>query len=429
MVALGVLILELVILAGMKALGIEEPEPIVITGVILIFTVGYIITISQEECYKKVSGPLLAGLLLRIALVYFDIYFHNFFALPNSGADSSVFLRGAISVAHGGPGERGVFSEVMGGFFRYFGISRLLGQFMLALCSIVSLMYAAKSLELLKVETRKEQRAMWILCCLPNFAILSSIFLRESPVAMFITLSMYQYLKWIKKKNELHFILAIALAFGGMYFHSGAIAVPVGYLLSRLLYNNKTEKLQFSIKNIVMTGLLLLVGVFVLNRYGDSFLDKFGNAESISDIANQSELGGSSYARYVGNSNNPLNMVIFTIPRIVFFLFSPMPWMIRGINDIIAFCFSSCFYIYVLYCTIRYLLSGKQENRALIITVFIVVMCAAFVFGWGTANTGTACRHRDKMTVVWAILLGLTYMPKDKKVKKNDRSAAIRPWK
>ena len=404
--------LELALLALLRFMGMEEIPDALAAALILVYSFAYIACVSRKPHCKKYSAALIAGYVFRIALLLWDIYGKEIYPLPNSGADSAVFLRGAKNFARGGIAERGVFSEMMGYFFRYFGISELFGQFMLTLFSVVSLECAARVFTLIDLDERKSTSAMWVLCLLPNFAILSVVFLRESVVTMFISLSLVEYIKWYKHKREYHFILALALTFGGAYFHSGAIAVPVGYLLSRMLYDNKSGKLHISASNIVVTGILLLVGVFVLNRFGDSFLGKFQKVSSLEDVANTGGLGGSSYSRYVGNSNNPVNMVIYTIPRIVFFLFSPMPWLIRGISDIIAFCFSSCFYILTMYQFFRYLRKGGEKNRELIIVIFIVCMCAAFVFGWGVDNAGTACRHRDKMTIVWGVLYGLTLQPR-----------------
>lgn len=410
------LCLELALLALLRFMGITEIPDALAAALILVYSFAYIACVSRKPHCKKYAPALIAGYLFRIALLFFDIYGRNIYVLPNSGADTEMFYNGSVIIGHGGVYTRGAFPQLMGDFFRFFGITRLFGQFLLTMCSVVAIECAAKCFELIGLDEKKTTTAMWILNLLPNFAILSVIFNRESLVTMFISLSLVQYLKWIKRKSEFSFVLAIALTFGGMYFHTGAIAVPVGYLLSRVLYDNKQNKIRISAQNLIVTAFLLLVGVFVLNRYGDKFLGKFNRLETLDDVANTQVRAASSYTQYVGNSNNPVNMLIYTIPRMVFFLFSPMPWMIRGISDIIAFCFSSCFYLITTIRTLRYLRRGEKENRELVIVIFIVCLCAAFVFGWGVSNSGTACRHRDKMTIVWGVLMGLT-IPRKKERK------------
>lgn len=408
MISIIVLAMELAILALLKWAGVEARPAALSAVLILVFSVSFYATLQNKK-YDNVRWAIFFGYLFRVLLLFFDLYGREIYSLPNSGADSEWFYECAIRYAHSeNAGYITSFSRLMGTFFRFFGDSRLFGQFIVMLFSIVSIFCAAKIFELLNVDKAKTTKAMWVLCLLPNFAILSSIFLRESLIAMFISISLVAYAKWAKGKGELHFAFAIACVFAGAYYHSGAIAAAVGYLLSRIVYNKRTGKLKLTFGNIFVTALLLLASIYVLNRYGDKFLGKFTRLENVDDIADTTVSGDTSYVRYVGNSNTPLNMVIYTIPRIVFFLLSPMPWMWRGISDIIAFCFSSCFYLWTICSFISFLRRGEQENRALVITLFIVAMCAAFVFGWGVANAGTACRHRDKMEVVWAVLLGLT---------------------
>ena len=406
--AIACLACELILLAVLRLAGEEYlPDGLAIT-LILVFSAVFIVSINKDRTKRYIRDALSAGYIFRLALLFFDHYGRDIYSLPNSGADSEKFFRFSVGLAQGGSVDLGFFTKVMGAYFRVFGISRLYSQFILMLLSIVSLLFAAKILHALGLDIKRTRFSMWILCLLPNFAILSSIFLRESIVTMFITLSLYAYVLWIKRKKERHFLLALVFVFLGALFHSGAVAVAGGYALSRILYDNKTEKIKITAKNVIFAVVLLLVGIFLFNNYGDVFFGKFEGTESLSDIANQSELGGSSYAKYVGNSNNILNMVIYTVPRIVFFLFSPMPWMIRDLGDIIAFLFSSCFYLVSIISVIKYLNSKRKENREIVIVLFIVAICAAFVFAWGTVNAGTACRHRDKMTIVWGILLGLT---------------------
>lgn len=414
--SLAVLIFELGLLLCLRALGMTNVPGVLAAALIIVYSVAYIIGLERKPACRKYAAALIAGYAFRMVLLLFDLYGSDIYILPNSGADTEMFYQNALIVAQGGTTIRGAFCEYMGYFFRYFGTSRLFAQFLLTLCSVVSMECAAKIFNLLDLDDGRTNTALWMICLLPNFAILSVIFLRESLVTMFISLSLLYFIKWFKHGQDRYFILAIILTFCGARFHSGSIAVPVGYVMARMLYDRRENKLRLRFKNIFAASVLLLIGVFFLNRYGDSFLGKFSRLEDLSDVANVNTMGGSNYSQYVGNSSNPLNMIIFTIPRMVFFMFSPMPWMIRGLSDIIAFCFSSCFYIYTTYRVIIYLRSKRTENRKLVIVIFIVALCAAFVFGWGVSNSGTACRHRDKVTIVWGVLLGLTMMPKERRI-------------
>lgn len=411
MSVLIVLLIELVPLAVMNMFGLQEHDDMLILPFILILSIALVCYISINKDTQKFKSALICGFIFRLLIMLFALYCRDIYVLPNSGADEDMFYQNAVRVAQGGTTERGFICELMGAFFRFFGISRLWGQFLLMLCSMGALVYACKIMHILQLDFQRASKAIWLLCLLPNFALLSSFFLRESIICMFITMSMYQFLRWARLKKEIGFVLALVFVFCAMRFHSGALAVAVGYILSRLLYDNRTGKLHLSFRNLFLSVIALFAVAYILGRSGDSFLSKFKNLDSLEDIANTRDRGGSSYAQYVGNSNSIANLIFYTIPRVVFFLFSPMPWMIRGIGDVIAFCFSSCFYLITLVSVIKYLRTRKQENRDTVLLVFMIALCAVFVFGWGSSNAGTACRHRDKMVIIWGILYALT-LPK-----------------
>ena len=106
-----------------------------------------------------------------------------------------------------------------------------------------------------------------------------------------------------------------------------------------------------------------------------------------------------------------------------FFMFSPLPWQWRGIPDIIAFVFSSLFYMYIIFSTLQKLYQicksqTKSNNIHLIVLIAlsIIAIFSSFVFGWGCNNTGTATRHRDKMMCIYAVMLGININYKNKKM-------------
>ena len=247
-----------------------------------------------------------------------------------------------------------------------------------------------------------------ILCLLPNYALLSSIFLRESLVTFLITASIFLFIKWMRKGDFSLYIFAMLFSVTSCLFHSGCIGISIGYVICLLLYDAYKNELHASINGVVLAIVIAFGMAFMFLNYGDMLLGKFNRVESMQDIANTRVKGGSSYAQYVGNSNNPVNMLIFTIPRIIYFLFSPFPWQWRGVADIIAFFFSGLFYFITIKNAIGHLKSKKQENREIIICLLIVAFFCTFIFAWGVSNTGTASRHRDKMVCLYGIIFALT---------------------
>ena len=408
MLAIIILIFELGLLAAMNGTGITDVGGVAATGLILVFTLGFAASVQNSDRLRKCSNALILGYLLRVFLLYFDLYANNIFVLPNSGADAEMFYAGALRYMESGGATRTVFPLVMGTIFRFIGQNRLYGQFLVMLCSVVSLVVLAYTMEDLDISDESRKRVFMIVCLLPNFAILSSIFLRESMVTMFVTISACLMVSWIVKGGNLKVPLAIAASIAASYFHSGTVGITIGCVLAVLIYDQKERRVRLSGGHILLAIVVALGASFVYLRYGNWLLSKFNAFDSLEDIANTSEKGGSSYARYVGNSNNPINMLIYSIPRMVYFLFSPFPWQWRGISDIIAFFFSGLYYIVVIKDIFVYLRGGQKRNRGMVFSLLLMAFFTTYIFAWGTSNTGTAARHRDKMVCLYGVLFALT---------------------
>jgi 4-amino-4-deoxy-L-arabinose transferase-like glycosyltransferase len=341
----------------------------------------------------------------------FDLYGKNIFSLPNSGFDSEMYYRSSVSYMMSGDAGNGeMFSKVMGTIFSFIGTNRVYAQFIVVLFSVVSLCMLAEILnEIGYVSEHVKYKTILVVALLPNFAILSSIYLRESIVTMFISISLYFFARWVKGKREINFIVAGLLAFLAASFHGGAIVILIGYIASRLLIDRNNFEIRLKISNIVMV--IIFVGVFsyLYVNYSSLLFNKIGGISSVSEIANVSDEGGASYAAYVGDSSTPIRMAIFTLPRIVYFLFSPFPWQWRGMADIIAFLFSSLFYLITIKNAINCIRgSNNHEQKTLTIVFLVIALCCAFVFSWGVSNTGTASRHRDKLIILYAVLYAIS---------------------
>ena len=376
------------------------------------------VDIRRDQSISFALNPIITGLSFRIILLLWDLYGRSIFALPNSGNDSEMFYGMAVSYARNGSSAReGTFQNMMGRIFSFIGPSRLYGQFIIVLFSLVSLVLFARMLSKLDVPYYNKSFAIWLVALLPNYAILSSVFLRESVISMFITISFWYFVKWMRGDNIITVILAFVFAFTASSFHSGSAAVAIGYMAIILLYDRRNQVFRFRAKNLIPAVILLVIIAFLYINYGEELFGKMQDVNEISDIASGESRGNSSYARYVGDSSSLINMIIYTPLRIVFFLFSPFPWQWRGLSDIIAFVFSSMFFLYVAWSDIRFLRSKEKKNRTLVIALTIVAACTVFVFAWGVSNTGTACRHRDKITIIWGLLLAIVYSPNTASIK------------
>lgn len=413
MISVFTLLFEALLL---RLLGGAESSISNLTATILIFVESAAIfaDVGRSKHPWEVRRALNIAYIWRVFFLYFDIFASGLYVLPNSGGDSSGFYRGAVRYMTYGGSTRGLFPKVMGTVFRVIGPNRLYGQFLLLLCSMVTLALIAMMLRKLNISARDAGRTMMLIGLLPNVAILSALFLRESIVGMFVTLSLYFFVTWLQKDRGVQLLLSIGAALLASAFHAGTASLLVAYIAVRLLYNKKRKDFHFRFTNVFPAVVLIAVIAFLFINYADVWFGKLVNVDSLDDIANTHDAGGSSYAAYVGNSASPLNVLIYTIPRMVYFLFSPFPWQWRGLNDIITFFFSSMFYLSVSWKTIKALRSSDLEHKSMLIAMTIVALCAVFTFGWGVSNTGTAMRHREKLVAVFALMLALTRARKPK---------------
>lgn len=383
-----------------------------------VFSIGYFVDLAFLKKFKNIAIPLIIGYLLRVFLLFFDLYGKSIFPLPGSGGDSENYYAAALTFASGSkPSYGGLFSEITGILISWVGSNRLFVQFTVMLFSIVALHIIGSTVQRVQTDMVKQRKTMWCICILPYFAVLSSIFLRESCIIMLLAASLYFFVKWYQLKKEKYFLVSILFVMGASMFHSGTIGIAIGYFAGRFLYNVKKDQFKFTVKNTAFVVCGIFIFIYLYDNYSDILFAKMSNMESIEDIASDGGRGESSYASYVGNSSSIFNMIIYTIPRMLYFSFSPFPWQWKDIFDIIAFCFSSVFYIWIWIRTIRYLKMEKKGNRNLIILLSVSIIITVFIFGWGVNNTGTALRHRDKLIPFYALLLALTW-----KNQKNMRS-------
>ena len=300
-----ILIIEITICATLKLIGINPVSNLLVCIFILAFTVTYSVDLLNNQKLVMYREPLLWGYLFRVALLFFDRYGRSIYHLPNSGADSEVFYNHAVLELAGlMPKSSFWFIALFRNIFSVIGTNRLFAQFIVLLFSIVALCTVSLTIDDIQIDADQKIRAVTIVSLLPNFAILSAIFLRESIVTMFITVSFYLFMRYYHGKSFINIILCFISVVIAMLFHSGSAGLIIGYVIVLFLNGRDSKEGSRKVLNIGLALLFSLIATFLYIRYGDVFFQKLLNVDSITNIANTSTAGGSSYARYVGNSNS-----------------------------------------------------------------------------------------------------------------------------
>ncbi|MEO0233713.1 MAG: hypothetical protein ABIN39_05715 [candidate division WOR-3 bacterium] len=359
--------------------------------------------------------------------MFWDIYFHNIFNLPNSGVDSEMYYYYAVQISNYESFSNlftrgGLYSFINGVMFIFIGTQRIIGQYLNVIFGLNVIILVFKILNLLNIDDSKKLISIAILAVFPNSLIMSGIFLRESIITFLATISLYYFTLWFltnKNKYMFHSILFVGLASA---FHSGMIALFLGYAFSFLFYSSKYNNFIFSKRTIFTFLLLLFVFIFSYFRYQEVFFAKFTKLDQIEDYFTtvNSRLGGSAYLKFL-KIDSPLLLVLFGPIKFIYFYIAPLPIDWRNIFDVITFLFDSLLYLYIMIKISDFVLNEKNKFSTVyknyVFSLIMIIVFVSIIFGSGVGNTGTALRHRQKFISNFIVLLALINLSK-KELKK-----------
>ena len=380
-------------------------------SIIFITVLIFPLIITKEiKADKRIVSIIFLSFCIRVLVMFFDLYCRDIFLLPNSGFDSEKFHLYALEFPNI-DFMTNPFPFLIGIIYKYIFNHRLIGQFFNILISTYTLIITYKIFEELRIRYNLRIILMLLLGFLPNFVIISSLLLREPLNTFTLAVSLFYFIKWWKYNKLRYIFLAIVLSLFSALLHSGAIANTVGYLILFVLFNNSKREFTLNVKTVFLILFLTVgIGIFFATP-SNPILAKFKGIDDIESLVGRTAAytdGGSAYD--VGGEVNSLGGLIVNTPiRMFYFLASPLPWDWRGAQDIIAFMFSSTVYLYIMWQGIYklFLKKSKLEDRKIAIVIFIFCLLSAAIFAWGTANAGTALRHRDKFIINYIVLLAL----------------------
>lgn len=382
-----------------------------------------------------IRNILLIGIILRVVILLFDVYGQHIFTLPNSGSDTAGYHSVARSYAFGARSNLVDFTDysyLLSLVYRMMGAETITGQFINVFLSIWALILLNECLKKFEIEDNIRFLVMGVSTFLPNLMIISSILLRETLIYFLIMVSFYFFTLWWvdNKKSSLIFVLLFSLAASAL--HAGAFAVLAGYILIFIFTYGQDRKFSFRGGTVFIALLFLVAFMVFYQAFGDTFFEKFRGVTSAEDIVAHSQIlnsddaandtGSSSYE--IGNTEGGGlgTMIVYSPIRMLYFIFAPLPWQWRGINDIFAFCFSALYYIVVFAFAIYALRKGDKDSKHLIISLLIICLLSVFVMAWGVSSSGSALRHREKFTLLYSVLLALSlnslYLKGDNKIEK-----------
>ena len=135
------------------------------------------------------------------------------------------------------------------------------------------------------------------------------------------------------------------------------------------------------------------------------------------DYIGHNTSGEASFPEWIIPKNS-IELIYKMPPKVAYFLFSPFPWDIKKINQLIGM-FDGVLYMYFIYLIIKNikLIWNDKNLRA----ILLIISSYLIVFGLVVGNFGTSIRHRLKFFLPMLLLIS-PFIPKIKIFKKNLRN-------
>jgi hypothetical protein len=415
------LILEIVC-----GLSLPKNDPTEIFSITCIIINTFVVFIWISKTYRQQYMIFVfVAYLLRLILLFADYY--HWFPILHSGADTEGFHRNALQILQLNSFNTFIYTNYgyfSGSIYMLIGPQRLFLQYINVLFGIGAIYFVYNTFLLLKLNEKTVRIFLLIMCYLPHNIIFSSILLRESMIIFVTSVSVYLFIKWLYN-NKIHdFLFSCCFILFATWMHSGMIGMLLGYLIAYSFYKSKTYSITVSPRSmiaicisIIIMALLIRQGIFT--EYFENMLSSEDLDAALIEQAGVISQGGSKYLTWI-NVNSTTQALLFSPLKMFYFLCSPIPFDWRGAGDITAFCFSSMFFMYLIFNMLNGLkYIAKKQDKAIVKFLLTAMLITTFIYGYGVFAAGPAMRHRTKIVpaLIVAAAISYNYKVKSKNTK------------
>ena len=391
--------------------------PMVVRNLFLVVSSSiYLYFIWKDASEERWEIPvLMLGLLARIAFCCLDVY--TDFSLPIGGGDDGLaFMQTAVEYCNGD--FHRVYTKypyILYVIFQITGINQFAAQYVNILCWSFAALLLQKTCKRLNICGMFRLLALAVFAWLPTNIWITSILYRDTIVMLLLFLSFYYLICWMQEKGWIYIVFSTVAVLLATLLHGGSIVSLVPIALVVIFYSKEKQQFCITKKNmlVVISMLIVCVGLFLIPQIREVLLRKIPSMENgiIEGVNNwlkakydYSEGAGSNYmeGRYL---TGYFDIIIMTIQKIYYHMFSPVPHMWRGITDAVAFFGSSApvyFIVTMLWAVSIFYKKWDAYRFVLFVENFITIG----IYAWGNVNGGTALRHREKILGLM-ILLGM----------------------
>lgn len=387
-------------------LGMSDKIPEFMTILVLCPGSWYIIYFFRTKCRSdRLFGILLAGYLVRMVCLFLDLYGRRFVTILHSASDSEVFYSIAVEYYHNNYMNYSTrYPYVIQWVYDVFGQNRLIAQYVNIFFWFLTVLVVVRLCESSEVGERRRLIPYMVLAFWPNWVFLSGILLRESIQIFFDALSFYCFVGWMRTGKIRKTVAAFLLVLPALFLHMASVAVWAAYVVVLSVWSVRKQKMVFHFGKWLKLLFLcvLLVAICLATPLEGIVLSKLNNGFSFYGITHQIFGDGSSdYLREM-DCRYWEQFIPYTVIRMFYFVFSPLPQDFRGVADAMAFLMDSLPIFILTGCMLRNMGWHKRQRGYVAAGLWVCIMLAG-IFAWGTSNAGTAMRHRTVAVGVWVM--------------------------
>ena len=374
--------------------------------IILNLIIAYINILMSKYINKSYKTIIIISLTIRIIMLFIDQFVYS---LPNSDnhGDSGGYNRAALMISENPKLilesnkdiYGGLYSKIIGVLYFFTGNQRLFVQSINCFLAILIICIVGKILDMCKnLKYKHKVIIMLIVAFFPQGIMLSAILHRETLIALCVTLSLFYCIKSLKSNRIIEKILSILFVLLASMFHAGVIALIIGYILVYSFFSVRYRAINNSITRKMLFLFLCLGLVFIYLHFGDVIATKLTNldTDTLADTMERNR-GGSAYLTNI-QITGINSMIIYSIPKTIYFILSPMPWDWRSLSDIITFFADSLIYAFFIGSIFKLILKTKEKTfKRVILFLLIGILVSIIIFGIGTFTAAAAMRHRHKL--------------------------------
>lgn len=387
-------------------MGLSDKVPGLVAGFVLCLGSVYILwTFRKTHSSQQLFWILTAGYLLRMLCMLLDLCARGGITILHSGQDTEKFYRLSVAYYANDYGDYSTnYPNVLRWIYEVFGQSRLIAQYaniffwFLTACVIIHMCESAG------IGEKHRMVPYAVLAFWPNWVFLSSILLRESIQIFWDSLSFYCFVGWMRSGRRGRLVLAFLAVLPAIYLHMASVAVWAVYIAVASVWDAGKQKAswRFGKQAKMLFALALFAAFCLLTPFRGVVLSKMNREFSLWGITHQIFYDGrSDYLREM-DYRYWYQLVPFTVVRMFYLVFSPLPWDFKGVRDVLAFLMESLPILLLTGEMCRNIRSGKGSAGYAKAGLLVCVMIVG-IFAWGTSNAGTAMRHRTVMAGVWVM--------------------------